>query len=368
MKLPIGQVINELRKKSGVTQEQLANAVGVSVPAVSKWESGAAYPDITLLPSIARYFNTTIDCLLRYDKDISEDDVREIISRCARCFEESTLEKAVEMCEKFLKLYPNSMVLYLGIGSLYMSYLSKAAGEEESKGLINKAIELLEHSSGSSDAEISQSSNYLLGTLYSINGNNDKAEEVLSKIPKSKVNPDDMLVSILMSREEYVKAKNLIQTGIFTKLMSLFHQLALLSSIYIKEKDESYAEELLSIQRQLIKLFGLEQVCLPMNSILLAEFYVKQKKADNALVFLEEYAEIALKTDRNLSKHKMFGNMELKGEYPSDDYLNDTMLKLLKQGNEFEFIRDNERFKAILERLKSQSKEIKQKMRETGTV
>lgn len=352
MKLPIGQVIYTLRKENRVTQEQLANAVGVSVPAVSKWESGVAYPDITLLPSIARYFNTTIDCLLRYERDISGDDVKEIISRCAKCFEESTLEEALKMCEKFLKQYPNSMMLQLGTGSLYMSYLSKAADEEESKGLISKALELLQNSSLSTDTEISQSANYLLGTLYSISGDNDKAEEVLSKIPKSKVDPDDMRVSILMSREEYEKARTLVQTGIFKKLMSVINELAVLSNICVKEKDESFAEELLSKQRELIKLFGVEQVCLPMNSIMQAEFYVKQKKAENTLTFLEEYTDYMLKTDRDLSKHKMFGNMELKGHYPSNDYLNDTMLKLLEQSDEFEFIRGCERFKVIMKRLK----------------
>lgn len=42
MELPIGKIILKLRKKNGATQEQLANAVGVSVPAVSKWETGVS--------------------------------------------------------------------------------------------------------------------------------------------------------------------------------------------------------------------------------------------------------------------------------------------------------------------------------------
>lgn len=42
MDLPIGKIIYTLRKKNRVTQEQLAGAVGVSVPAVSKWETGVS--------------------------------------------------------------------------------------------------------------------------------------------------------------------------------------------------------------------------------------------------------------------------------------------------------------------------------------
>ncbi|EKN40768.1 putative DNA-binding protein [Clostridium botulinum CFSAN001627] len=52
-KLSIGEVIYRLRKEKGITQEQLANFIGVSTAAVSKWESETSYPDITLLPVIA---------------------------------------------------------------------------------------------------------------------------------------------------------------------------------------------------------------------------------------------------------------------------------------------------------------------------
>lgn len=53
--LLIGEVVYKLRKEKGITQEQLANFIGVSTAAVSKWESGTSYPDITLLPAIATF-------------------------------------------------------------------------------------------------------------------------------------------------------------------------------------------------------------------------------------------------------------------------------------------------------------------------
>lgn len=61
----IGSKITELRKAKTITQDQLAEAMGVSPQAVSKWENDLSCPDITLLPQLADYFHVTIDELLR---------------------------------------------------------------------------------------------------------------------------------------------------------------------------------------------------------------------------------------------------------------------------------------------------------------
>ena len=64
MDIKIGMRIKELRKRTNTTQEQLAEALGVTNQAVSKWESENGYPDITYILPIANYFNVTADYLL----------------------------------------------------------------------------------------------------------------------------------------------------------------------------------------------------------------------------------------------------------------------------------------------------------------
>lgn len=59
--LRIGEKIKQLRKARGVTQEQLANSIGVTFQAVSKWENGITLPDIALAPALAGYFGVTMD-------------------------------------------------------------------------------------------------------------------------------------------------------------------------------------------------------------------------------------------------------------------------------------------------------------------
>jgi transcriptional regulator with XRE-family HTH domain len=61
----IGTRIAEARKRKGLTQDQLAEAMGVSPQAVSKWENDISCPDITLLPQLADYFGISVDDLLR---------------------------------------------------------------------------------------------------------------------------------------------------------------------------------------------------------------------------------------------------------------------------------------------------------------
>lgn len=62
--IKIGEILKELRRSKGVSQENLAELCGVSMQAVSKWENGQSFPDITFLPKLAGYFQVTIDTLL----------------------------------------------------------------------------------------------------------------------------------------------------------------------------------------------------------------------------------------------------------------------------------------------------------------
>lgn len=70
MRNQIGQSIRALRARRLVSQEDLADTIGVTAQAVSKWETGAANPDLMLLPKLAEYFDVTIDSLFY----ISEND------------------------------------------------------------------------------------------------------------------------------------------------------------------------------------------------------------------------------------------------------------------------------------------------------
>lgn len=73
----IGNNISALRKKKGITQEELANELKVSSQAVSKWENNTSCPDISLLTQIADYFGVSVDDLLREQEEMIVDKAEE---------------------------------------------------------------------------------------------------------------------------------------------------------------------------------------------------------------------------------------------------------------------------------------------------
>lgn len=80
MQLNLGNKIRELRRRDGRTQENVADALGVTSQAVSRWESGGSYPDMEAMPALANYFGVTIDELFGYHND-RENKIDAIVRR-----------------------------------------------------------------------------------------------------------------------------------------------------------------------------------------------------------------------------------------------------------------------------------------------
>ncbi|MGN0485920.1 MAG: helix-turn-helix domain-containing protein [Acutalibacteraceae bacterium] len=79
MTVYFGENLKRLRKEKNITQETLADYLGVSFQAVSKWERGETYPDITMLPSLSAFFDVSVDDLLGIDKAKKEQKIREYL-------------------------------------------------------------------------------------------------------------------------------------------------------------------------------------------------------------------------------------------------------------------------------------------------
>ncbi len=117
MKLRIAENVRAFRKERKMTQEQLAEALGVTVGAVSKWETEASVPDINLIVAMAGLFETSVDVLLGYEwrgGGMGQAVERFRVLRNAKRFDEASDE-----AEKALQKYPNSFDVTFQSAILY---------------------------------------------------------------------------------------------------------------------------------------------------------------------------------------------------------------------------------------------------------
>ena len=107
-----GEVIRMYRKNRNLTQEEMASRLGVTAPAVNKWENNVSLPDITLLAPIARLLETTPDTLLCFREELSQEEVNAFVQEVDEKFQKEDYEQAFEK-----ELAAGYDVLYLGFSS-----------------------------------------------------------------------------------------------------------------------------------------------------------------------------------------------------------------------------------------------------------
>lgn len=102
MKLKISEKIKKYRKERDMTQDSLAQVLGVTPQSISKWECGDGYPDITLLPSIANYFEVTVDELIGNDEISSKEDVKKnYFDKLREIDDNEKIELGIQYCLRY---------------------------------------------------------------------------------------------------------------------------------------------------------------------------------------------------------------------------------------------------------------------------
>ena len=103
--LQFANTIASLRKTNGLTQDEVANFVGVSKAAVSKWETGLSYPDILLLPKLATYFNLTIDELLGYKPQMTKENIQKLYVELSQDFATKSFDEVYSHIKNIIDEY-----------------------------------------------------------------------------------------------------------------------------------------------------------------------------------------------------------------------------------------------------------------------
>ena len=169
----IGNRIKELRKQRGITQEQLADRIGVSFQAVSKWENNISLPDIALVPSLASYFGVSMDELFDYNLEEIKKEALAIARKSVK-YREENQEEGQKILAEGLKKFPNNDILLCNL--LYLINY-----QEEPDRTIDIALRTI-------DVTKDNSTKYdalrFLAYAYKVKGDMNGARAALEQIPE----------------------------------------------------------------------------------------------------------------------------------------------------------------------------------------
>lgn len=142
--LKIAENLVHLRHRKGITQEVLADFLGVSKASVSKWETGLSMPDIVQLPRLASYYDITVDELMGYDPQLSMKEIKEYYEDFAKKFSEKEFQETIEEVYDFVRQYYSCYPALLQMVILLMNHYMLAEGPKQAQ-IVDKMIEICEH-------------------------------------------------------------------------------------------------------------------------------------------------------------------------------------------------------------------------------
>ena len=180
MEIKVAENIKNLRKEHSMTQEQLADALGVSIGAVYKWEAGLSMPEIKLLMEIADLFGISVDALLGYVQQSGSVEGR--VKRIQKLTAVKNFEEAIPEADKALKKYPNNFRLVYTCAFMYMVKTTEDKCREsmfKSNELFEKALSLMDKNTSGDVSEIAIM-NYIATNYLSV-GETEKALEIFKK-------------------------------------------------------------------------------------------------------------------------------------------------------------------------------------------
>lgn len=173
MNVKLGKKIRELRKAKNISQEVLAQYLGISFQAVSKWENDTAMPDVALIPVLASFFGVSTDELFDYNRLEVEQKIEEICIEAAK-FRETDPTKSESMLREGLKQFPGNDVI---LNNLLYTLKSPERSEE----IITICKTLVE---ATTEDDVRYDALRILATTYHETGQQALVEPTLEEIPE----------------------------------------------------------------------------------------------------------------------------------------------------------------------------------------
>lgn len=294
IRLNLAENITILRRKRGVTQDELAAFLNVTKASVSKWETKQSYPDILLLPQIAAFFNISIDDLLGYQPQMSPEQIKKCYLDLAGDFARLPFNEVMEKSRILVKEYYSCYPLLMQIANLWVNHYMLTPDQEKQTGILRDVIELCDHIRENS-GEVGTCSNAveLKAAVNLLLGNAKETIEELEPLFDAKqftLQSDPILIQAYRMTGDLSKATLCSQITIYSYLLSLVSNSLGMMNLQIEDRDT--CEQTIHKIRQLVEAYDLERlhpnITLQFH-YLSAVFYCAHGETEKALKELEQF-------------------------------------------------------------------------------
>lgn len=301
--LNIGKCIVQMRKKRGITQEQLADYIGVSKASVSKWESGSCYPDILLLPELATYFNISVDELLGYSPQLAKEDIKKIYNKLSHEFAVKPFDEVIEQCNELIKKYYSCFPFLLSMIQLLLNYSILAKAEVVKKEIFQQCILLSKRIKGESEniSDI-KDANTKEALAEMALGNSEEVIRLLDNKLAPYSGDDVILINAYRMQGKTAQAKSVNQILLYNNVINT---LTLLNNyLSLNMMEPVLFEKIYSQGLQIIESFQLTEILT--NDVLgihitAAQGYLIEQKKEKAMDALERYVDVVSRIQFPLS-------------------------------------------------------------------
>lgn len=365
--LNIGRILTEHRQKRGITQEALAEFMGVSKASVSKWETAATYPDITLLPRLAAFFHISIDELMGYEPQMNREDIRSLYRQLAHDFTARPFDEVMARCREISRKYFACPPLLFQIGSLYVNHCSQARTPDETASVLEEAIGLFRRArQESGDVALKSQALHMEALCLLQLGRSQEALQMLETSMPLRMAPEPLLSAAYQQTGQPEKAAQVLQAGIYQAMIELLN--LLLPYLMLCPEDPGAFQETCRRLLALTDAFRLETLhpgILLTIYVSLAQAYMQLADSEKALEMLGRYVDLALSGIYPLRLHGdsyftmlddwLEENLPLGSDMPRDQAaVQKSILTGLTANPAFASLMSEKRFQALLHRLKAQ--------------
>lgn len=352
--MALSKVLQNRRKELGFTQEQVAEYLGVSTPAVNKWETGKSYPDIMLLAPLARLLETDLNTLLSFEAEMTKEQEVQILNRAADLIDKEGFEAGYRMLMEEIRVYPNcySFICQAALvmeGSFMLGTVTdKEAYMSEIEELYRRALE-------SEDLGIRGYAAGALISKYAMRQEYDRAWELLDSFPEITFDKKQMQANLLKAQGKEEAAAELLEKHLLTDVYNVYGRLMSLMELAVRAKDMERAGYLADLGRETAQRFELSPY-----AALVPEFqlYAAQKDKEGCLGALEKMVD-SMKEEWELSDSSLYSRIQAnKGGRISMKRMLTGLLNTLEKDEELDFLKDEPRFWNLLKLSKDFQKTI----------